>query len=168
MKFIIYGIFVFLTFGCKNTNENAMTYFGGQIINPKTNYVLFLKDEKVLDTLLLDENNRFLTEMPSLKEGLYRFKHGTEFQYIYLEPADSILVRLNTWDFDQSLVFSGKGSAKNEFLINLYLQNEAEERMMYQNFDLKEKDFQAKIDSLSKERYVIYYDFMSNFTIYYY
>lgn len=139
-----------------------MTYFGGQIINPKTKYVLFLKDEKVLDTLLLDENNRFLTEIPSLQEGLYAFKHGIEFQYIYLEPTDSILVRLNTWDFDQSLVFSGKGSAKNEFLINLYLQNEAEERMMYQNFDLKEKDFQAKIDSLSKERYVIYNDFFQN------
>jgi len=164
MKFIIYGILVFLTFGCKKTNENAMTYFGGQIINPKTNFVLLLKDEKVLDTMLLDENNRFLTEIPSLQEGLYTFKHGTEFQYMYLEPADSILVRLNTWDFDQSLVFSGKGSAKNEFLINLYLQNEKEESMMYRNFNLKEKDFQTKIDSLSKERFAIYNDFFQNET----
>lgn len=162
MKFIIYAILVFLTFGCKKTNENAMTYFGGQIINPKTNFVLLLKDEKVLDTLLLDEYNRFSTEIPSLKEGLYTFKHGTEFQYIYLEPSDSVLVRLNTWEFDQSLVFSGKGSAKNEFLINLYLQNEKEERMMYRNFNLKENDFQAKIDSLSEERFAVYNDFFQN------
>ncbi|HSQ45423.1 MAG TPA: hypothetical protein VLM44_00745, partial [Lutibacter sp.] len=162
MKYIFYVILVFLTFGCIKTNENAMTYFGGQIINPKTNFVLLLKDEKVLDTLLLDENNSFLTEIPSLQEGLYAFKHGTEFQYMYLEPADSILVRLNTWDFDQSLVFSGKGSAKNEFLINLYLQNEKEERMMYRNFNLNEKDFQAKIDSISKERFAIYNDFFQN------
>jgi thiol-disulfide isomerase/thioredoxin len=162
MKYIFYVILVFLTFSCKKNNQNGLTYFGGQIINPKTNFVLLLKDEKVLDTLLLDENNSFLTEIPSLQEGLYAFKHGAEFQYMYLEPADSIMVRLNTWDFDQSLVFSGKGSAKNEFLINLYLQNAKEERMMYRNFNLNEKDFQAKIDSISKERFAIYNDFFQN------
>jgi hypothetical protein len=97
-----------------------------------------------------------------LQEGLYTFKHGNEFQYIYLAPSDSVLVRLNTWDFDQSLVFSGKGSAKNEFLINLFLQNEKEENMMYQNFDLNEQDFHAKIDSLSKDRFTTYNDFYAN------
>jgi len=153
---------VFLTVGCKNTKQHGVTYFGGQIINPETNYVLFLKDEKVLDTILLDENNKFLTEIPSLQEGLYTFKHGNEFQYIYLAPSDSVLVRLNTRDFDRSLVFSGKGSAKNEFLINLFLQNEKEENLMYQNFDLNEQAFQAKIDSLSKDRFAIYNDFFAN------
>lgn len=162
MKYVTYAISVFLTIGCENNHELAATYFGGEIINPKTNYVLFLKDEKVLDTLMLDENNRFLKEIPLTKEGLYTFKHGNEFQYIYLEPSDSILVRLNAWEFDQSLVFSGKGSAKNEFLINLFLQNEKEERMMYHNFDLDERDFQAKIDSLSKERIAVYNDFFAN------
>ncbi|MDO9595661.1 MAG: hypothetical protein Q7J19_11765, partial [Lutibacter sp.] len=162
MKYIIVGILVFLTMGCKKIQEQGVTYFGGQIINPETNFVLFLKDEKVLDTLLLDENNRFLKKIPSLQEGLYTFKHGNEFQYVYLAPSDSVLVRLNTWDFDQSLVFSGKGSAKNEFLINLFLQNEKEENMMYQNFDLNEQDFHAKIDSLSKDRFAIYNDFFSN------
>lgn len=162
MKYVNYAILVFLTIGCGKSNENTTTYFGGQIINPKTNYVLFLKDEKVIDTLMLDENNRFLKKIPSLKEGLYTFKHGNEFQYIYLEPSDSILVRLNTWDFDQSLVFSGKGSAKNEFLINLFLHNEKDERMMYHYFDLNEQDFQAKIDSLSKERFAVYNDFFTN------
>ena len=162
MKYFIYALLVFSAIACRNTKDNVATYFGGQIINPKTNYVLFLKDEKVIDTLLLDENNRFLMNFPSLDEGLYTFKHGTEFQYVYLEPSDSILVRLNTWDFDQSLVFSGKGGAKNEFLLNLFLQNEKEERMMYTHFDLNEKDFQAKIDSLSKERVVIYKDFSTH------
>ena len=159
---MIVGILVFLAVGCKNTQEYEFTYFGGQIINPETNYVLLLKDEQVLDTLLLDENNRFLKEIPSLQEGLYTFKHGNEFQYVYLAPSDSVLVRLNTWDFDQSLVFSGKGSAKNEFLINLFLQNEKEENMMYQNFDLNEQDFHAKIDSLSKDRFTTYNDFFAN------
>lgn len=162
MKYVTYVILVFLTVGCEISNENAATYFGGQIINPKTNYVLFLKGEKVIDTLMLDKGNRFLKKIPSLEGGLYTFKHGNEFQYIYLEPSDSVLVRLNTWDFDKSLVFSGKGSTKNEFLINLFLENGKEEIMMYHYFDLNEQDFEAKIDSLSKERFAVYNDFFAN------
>ena len=160
MKYVISVILVILTFGCTTTQkESNSTFFGGEIINPKNNFVLFLRDDKVVDTLLLDKNNRFLKEYNSLKEGLYTFKHGLEFQYIYLEPTDSILIRLNTWDFDESLVFNGKGSNKNEFLINLFLQNEKEENVMYDFFNLEETDFQNKIDSLASQRETIFKQF---------
>ncbi len=162
MKYIINAILVILAISCKPTDSDTSTYFGGQIINPKSNYVLFLKDDKVIDSLLLDKNNRFIESYATLEEGLYTFKHGVEFQYIYLEPRDSILIRLNTWDFDESLVFSGKGSSKNEFLINLFLQNEKEEKEMYNYFDLNETEFQAKIDSLTNERVSIYSEFEMN------
>ena len=163
MKHILGAILLILTVGCNTTNKsNALTYFGGQIINPRTNFVLLLKDDKVIDTLSLQNNNKFIASYKSFSEGLYTFKHGNEFQYIYIEPADSVLVRLNTWDFDESLVFNGKGSSKNEFLINLFLQNEKEEQAMYQYFNLNEKDFQFKIDSLAVERENIYNDFSQN------
>jgi thiol-disulfide isomerase/thioredoxin len=161
MKYFISAIVTILILSCKSTDETSITYFGGEIINPKSSFVLFLKDDKVIDTLLLDENNRFLNEYKSLKEGLYTFKHGNEFQYIYLQQSDSVLLRLNTWDFDESLVFSGKGSAKNEFLINLFLQNEKEEKKMYQYFSLDESNFQKIIDSLSTKRTAIYNGFLT-------
>ena len=80
--------------------------------------------KKVLDSARLDSHNKFSFTLDSLKLGLYTFKHGAEFQYLYLEPKDSLLMYLNTWDFDESLIFSGKGSAKNNFLIKLYLDQE--------------------------------------------
>tara|TARA_R110001583_G_scaffold4351_2_gene25177 strand:+ start:11851 stop:13236 length:1386 start_codon:yes stop_codon:yes gene_type:complete len=160
MKYFVSTILIILSISCKTTNKDiASTYFGGEIINPKSDFVLFLKDDIIIDTLQLDENNRFLKEFKSFDEGLYTFKHGVEFQYVYLQPKDSILVRLNTWDFDESLVYSGEGSAKNEFLINLFLQNEKEEKLMYQYLNLEEPDFQLKIDSLSSERLSIYNHF---------
>ena len=162
MKYFISAILIILIFSCKTTKEDtALTYFGGEIINPKANFVLLLKDDIVIDTLLLDDNNRFLNNYEAINEGLYTFKHGNEFQYIYLKPADSLLVRLNTWDFDESLVFSGNGSAKNEFLINLFLQNEEEEMEMYQYFNLGEVKFQKVIDSLSAKRGTIFHDFLT-------
>lgn len=160
MKYIIGSIILLLGIGCDSfNNEKSTSYFGGEIINPKGDYVVFLKEDKVIDTLKLDKNNRFLKEFPSLKEGLYTFKHGAEFQYVYMQPTDSILVRLNTWDFDESLVFSGKGSSKNEFLINLFLQNQQEDRSMFKYFNLDEKQFEAKIDSLIQIKTAIYKEF---------
>lgn len=150
--------------GCAPSTElnKTATYFGGQIINPKSNYVLFLKDDAIIDTIKLDKRNHFLAKFNQLKEGLYTFKHGVEFQYIYLQPADSVLVRLNTWNFDESLVFTGKGSAKNEFLINLFLQNEKEDELMYRFFNLSENKFENKIDSIAEKRNAIYSNFKKN------
>jgi len=163
MKYLTTFILSIFIFGCTPTKkENTATYFGGEILNPRTNFVLFLKDDIVIDTILLNDDNRFLTNYKNLDEGLYTFKHGLEFQYIYLEPTDSILVRLNTWDFDESIVFTGKGSSKNEFLINLFLQNEDEEKAMYQYFKLEENAFQFKLDSLAKKRENIYKGFLEN------
>lgn len=149
MKYIVHIILLFLIVSC-NTNDkvNNTTYFGGHIINPKSNFVHFMKDDIILDTLFLDNNNRFLGEYESLEEGLYSFYHGNEYQNIYLESTDSLLARLNTWDFDESLVFSGKGSRKNEFLIKLFLQNEEDEKQIHHYFKLAEKDFETKIDSI--------------------
>jgi hypothetical protein len=161
MKHYIYTFIIFISIiSCNTTDKNNnLTSFGGEIINPKSDFVLFLKDGNIIDTLLLDSDNHFINNYTSLDEGLYTFKHGTEFQYVYVQPNDSILVRLNTWDFDESLVFSGRGSAKNEFLINLFLQNEKEEELMYQYFNLDEQKFEFKIDSLSNERNKIFDDF---------
>ncbi|UMB61613.1 hypothetical protein MHL31_05255 [Lutibacter sp. A80] len=163
MKYFISSILTLFLFSCNTTKKNnSLTYFGGQIINPRTNFVLLLKDDKVVDTLPLKKNNRFIAEYKNFSEGLYTFKHANEFQYIYIEPSDSILVRLNTWDFDESIVYSGRGSSKNEFLINLFLQNEKEERKMFKYFNLNETDFQFKIDSLANKRQAIYDEFSKN------
>lgn len=163
MKYFISSILTLFLFSCNTSKkDNSLTYFGGQIINPRTNFVLLLKNDKVIDTLSLKENNKFIAQYKTLSEGLYTFKHGNEFQYIYLEPNDSILVRLNTWDFDESIVYSGRGSSKNEFLINLFLQNEKEEEEMFKYFNLNEVNFQYKIDSLAKERENIYKEFSIN------
>ncbi|MCF6182566.1 hypothetical protein [Lutibacter sp.] len=154
MKYLITFILLITMFGCSKQNQSGKNdiYFGGDIINPKSKYVLFLKDDKVLDTINLDKNNRFIAKFKHLKEGLYTFKHGVEFQYVYLQPSDSVLVRLNTWNFDESLVFSGKGSTKNEFLINLFLQNEKDDKAMSRYFNLGQNQFQNKINLLAKKR----------------
>ncbi|MGB3152054.1 MAG: transaldolase, partial [Maribacter sp.] len=106
-----------------------------------------------LDSTKLDGDNRFSFLLDSIEDGLYHFNHEPEFQNIYLEKGDSIQLRLNTMDFDESLVFSGTNEAVNNFLLELFLVNEEEEQNMYRTFyDLEPEGFKDKIAALKKEK----------------
>ncbi len=73
-----------------------------------------------------------------------------------MEPKDSISIRLNTWDFDETLVFDGNGADKNELLIQLFLENERETTNFYSYFSLDESAFNEKIkDLLTKHKLLL-------------
>lgn len=148
--FLPLSIVLFSTLtSCKRVfkEDDYVAYFGGEILNPQEKYVLFLKDNEVIDTIYLDKNNRFMHKFDSLAPGLYTFKHNPEYQYVFFDKNDSLMVRVNTFDFDNSVVFCGRGDEKNNFLIELYLKNEADKDKMYDNFDKDVKSFIKNIDS---------------------
>jgi hypothetical protein len=145
--------------GCTSTKENSSTFFGGKIINPKTKFVVLYANDKVIDTLLLNDSNKFLGTYNNLNEGLYYFQHGNENQYIYLEPKDSLMLRLNTWDFDESLVFAGKGAERNNILIDIFLETENERKNFYQLNNLNAKAYKSKIDSIVEFKLHTYNDY---------
>jgi len=150
--FLSLGILV-LTIGCvKTSDEKSFTYFGGKIKNPGGEYIYFSKDEKVIDSAKIDKHNKFSFRLDSIEIGLYTFNHGPEYQFLYLEPKDSLLIYLNTWDFDESLIFSGTQAAKNNYLINLFLEQEKFEKNFKRGFELSEEDFSEAIDKEIKAR----------------
>ena len=127
IKYLIPLLLVTLI-GCKNSDNQKPTYFGGKIINPKSDFVILSDNYEFKDTIPLNKNNTFLGNYTNIKEGLYIFYHGNEHQYVFLQPSDSTLIRLNTWDFDESLVFSGSNAEKNNLLIEAFLQYEQDEK----------------------------------------
>ncbi|NMH28802.1 TlpA family protein disulfide reductase [Flavobacterium silvaticum] len=122
-------------------------YFGGEVVNPQNRYVLFCKDGDVLDTIPLKANNTFFIAFDSLTPGLYSFRHDPEYQYVYFDKNDSLMVRVNSRDFDQSVVWCGRGDQKNNFLMEQYLRNEADKDSLFENFDLGLADFTKRIDA---------------------
>jgi hypothetical protein len=145
-------IFLVILVGCNSTDKKVDMYFGGKIINPKNNHVILYAMEKVVDTFFLDTNNKFIGKIKKANEGLYYFSHGNENQHIYLEPGDSLMLRLNTWDFDESLVFAGKGAERNNVLIDCFLDTEKDKKLFYEYNQLKPADFKFKADSLIKSK----------------
>ena len=120
-KTLLYFI-IFLLAAC-NTKEkkSSAVYFGGEIVNPSSEYVVLYKGDVVIDTAYLDANNRFSFQLDSVDEGLHHFNHFPEEQYVFLEGGDSLQLRLNTVDFDESLVFSGTSEQVNNFLLEMFL-----------------------------------------------
>ncbi|WP_397446689.1 TlpA family protein disulfide reductase [Polaribacter sp. R77954] len=155
------SLFFFLI-SCNSSKKNNKTFFGGKIINPKSNEVILYSMEKVIDTFFLDTKNRFIGKIENANEGLYHFSHGDENQYVYIEPEDSLMLRLNTWDFDESLVFAGKGAERNNILIDCFLENENDGKLFYRYNKLPPNDFTNKVDSLLSVKMDTYNDYLKN------
>tara|TARA_R110002124_G_scaffold117289_1_gene274332 strand:- start:2057 stop:3445 length:1389 start_codon:yes stop_codon:yes gene_type:complete len=149
-KYFFSLISLVLIGSCTTSNKEKLTYFGGKIIHPKSDFVLLYKNDKLIDSLFLDNDDKFLGSYKNFNEGFYYFIHGNENQYVYFEPKDSISIRLNTWDFDESLVFSGIGAEKNNILIDCFLENEKERynSIIYSFYGLEPIVFKKKLDSL--------------------
>ncbi len=152
---VLTALIVLLLFSCDFT-ENKKTstiYFGGEVINPKSKFIILYDKKNIRDTIYLDKNNRFFKKYDDIPEGLYKFLHQPEGQMVLLEKGDSILARVNTIEFDESLVFSGRGAKKNNFLLDMFLENESNRRENSNvRFELEPKLFLKRNDSLQKER----------------
>ncbi len=142
--------------------EDTSIFFGGKIIHPKSKYVVLFHKDKVIDTLYLDKKNKFAGRIKDANEGLFYFKHGVENQYLYLEPKDSIMLRLNTWDFDESLVFTGKGAERNNILMDCFLQYEKENKKLYHYNKFDSYKFKRKIDSILDSKEKTYDEYLKN------
>ncbi|MEO8772738.1 MAG: hypothetical protein ABI263_05180, partial [Gelidibacter sp.] len=141
-------------FSCKSDSDKdgSYAYFGGEIVNPNNDYVLLLSPGQKFDTLFLDNGNRFFTKLENFQPGLYTFTHGGEYQMALLEARDSVMLRLNTIDFDESLVFTGDGAKKNNFLIKVFLKNEKDQGNFINVAQMAPERFEQYIDSARGER----------------
>lgn len=143
-------------------NESSEeTWIGGQIVNPKGDKVMLIKDNQVIDSALLDSNAFFMIRLDSVKPGIYSFYHH-EYQVFYLEPGDSLMLRVNTMDFDESLTYTGRGAERNNLLMDFFLMNEKENMMIPSFYSLDPISYNAKIDSLRSNRMALYRNYLEH------
>ncbi|SMC50461.1 thioredoxin-like domain-containing protein [Cellulophaga tyrosinoxydans] len=150
-----YCLFLLALIGCNSEKKDLTTIFAGEIVNPTGESVILYKDDVVIDSAQLDMYNRFSIKLNNLEEGLYNFHNSGQYQYVYLTQGDSLLIRLNRIYFDESLVFSGRGEELNNFLIEVFLDNEEEESLIDTYYNLKPEEFTRKVDSLRQNKIVL-------------
>lgn len=140
-------------------SSDYRAYFGGEVTNPTNRFVYFSKDGVVIDTIPLQKDNSFFIQFDSLAPGMYTFKHEPEYQYVYFDKNDSIMVHINSKDFDESIIFCGRGDTKNNYLMESYLKNESDKEKMFDVYDYDISKFTSNTDStykLNKKSYNIH------------
>ncbi len=149
---LIYLCVTLLLFGCNDPKPDIEdTYFGGTIQNRNSNFVV-VKDpnNKLIDTFYLDGHNHFIHKFENFKPGLYTFSDSREVQTVFIQKGDSLIFRLNTIEFDESLVYTGIGSKENNYLADIFLENENQESLVLKYSQLDSPIFKVKIDSITK------------------
>ncbi len=76
-KTFILIIIAFPFVSCENDINNNSIFFGGQIINPSSNYLILHKNNSTIDCLLLDSNNQFK-------------KNFENFNHLGIEPSKNV------------------------------------------------------------------------------
>jgi len=133
-------------------NKKAV-FFGGQVIQPTSNFLTLYQGNNIFsDTLFLDADRRFQKEFDSLQPGVYKLEHLPEFQNVLLEAGDSLWARFNAIEMTASLVYSGRGATKNNFLMEIQLNQERENRFLSSKYSLSSQAFNRLIDSLLLEK----------------
>lgn len=150
-KLILVSI-IFIFSSCNNKNSSDDFFLGGEIINPSSNYVNFYYNNIKIDSLELDSENKFFKKIENIKPGIYRIEHLPENQYIIIENGDSLWIRVNVEDFKESLTFSGKGSSKNNFLVDISNMDDYENEYLSRYYVEESDIFKSKIDSLMNEK----------------
>ncbi|PQJ23201.1 hypothetical protein [Tenacibaculum sp. SG-28] len=163
-KYLFSVVFLLSLIGCNSKVEKKYTYFGGKIINPKGCFVVLLNHKGFVDTIPVERGlNTFFKKYENFEAGVYRFKHGVEFQDIFMEPNDSLMLRLNTWDFDESLVYSGSNAKRNNLLIETFLQNEVATKDLLINNTNSESEILKMADSILTVRNNTYTNYLKNY-----
>ena len=134
-----------LFFSCKSDNT---TVFSGKILNNTSDSISIYKDNNMIYESVVDVDGLFNITIDTITSGLYTFYHEPEFQYIIIDENDNLQIRLNTLDFDESLVYTGKGSSKNNFLMDVFLRSENDELEINSKLDLAFDTFKNLVDSL--------------------
>lgn len=99
--------------------------------------------------------------LEGVEPGIYFFSHN-EYQAVFIEPGDSIMLRVNTVEFDESLSYTGTGADRNNFMMDLFLLNEKENESMPEMYLLSPADFETRLDSLMSYRNMLYTNFKEN------
>ena len=148
----------FLFISCNNEKK---TFFGGKILNKTSDFISIYRNNVMIAESNIDSVGVFNMSLDTIKSGLYSFYHEPEFQYIIIDNNDNLQIRLNTLDFDESLVYTGIGSSKNNFLMDVFLRSENDEIYINSKLDLDYKNFKNLVDSLYQKQAFYFNDFIT-------
>jgi thiol-disulfide isomerase/thioredoxin len=114
------------------------------------------------DTLTIYGPNKFKQAIPVNKkgvfeatfevtDGLHQFSDGSESSMLYLKGGDDLKLTMDAKEFDETIVYSGKGAKESNFLAQKALSDEKFEMELEDLLEKDEATFKAALEAKAKE-----------------
>ena len=121
--------------------------FQAQIANKNGDFISIQDNSKVYKKIKVNKDGIFKDTL-HIKEGLYQMFDGVEFTELYLKSGYDLTLKMDAKMFDESIVYSGVGSAENNYLAQATLSESS--LGLNKLIEMNEADFMAAIDNKTK------------------
>lgn len=136
------------------SEEEKPVLLSGKITNLKGDSLVIKGPKEITHTAYLDEDGNFSLSFPVARSAPYILYYGGEFGRVFFSPGDSMSLALDTERFDETLIFTGKGAGKNNYIVRLLLMEEQVEKELPNEilYSMSTTDYLLKADSIHQLR----------------
>ena len=145
--FILFFVAIISGFAQNATNVVTLNV---KITNRFSDTITISSGRNFIQKVGINSKGEFQTSFEGSKEGsLYRFNDGNEGTTMFLKNGYDLSMTLDTKDFDETIVYKGKGANENNYLAQKALSDEKFEMELESLFDADEATFK---DALAKKK----------------
>jgi thiol-disulfide isomerase/thioredoxin len=139
MKKLFLIVIAFIcSFGSSGQAKKQVT-FEAKIANRNSDSISISTDGRGMRRIIPINKKGIFKDTLTVKEGMYRMGDGNETTELYLKNGYDLKLNMDAKQFDESIVYKGKGAAENNLLAKRILEDE---KYYSQNVsELNEADF---------------------------
>ncbi|MFW0737530.1 TlpA family protein disulfide reductase [Flavobacterium sp. T12S277] len=121
-KFILTGLLICSALGAIGQAKSPIK-FTAKIANRNSDTLVIKGKDNFKKVIPINKKETFVASFDAPK-GFYTFSDGTEASYLYLKPNSDINLTMNAKEFDETIVYKGKGVDESNFLAQQSLKDE--------------------------------------------
>ena len=145
--FFLFFVAIFSGFAQNTTNTVSLNV---KIANRFSDTITISSGRTFKQKVGINKKGEFQTTFEASKDGgLYRLNDGNEGTTMFLKNGYDLTLTLDTKDFDETIVYKGKGANENNYLAKKALSDEKFEMDLEALFDADEATFK---EALAKKK----------------
>jgi len=121
-KLFVAGLVIFNALNIIGQSNNSIK-FTAKIENRNSDTLVIKGRNNFKQVIPIDKKGNFAANFDAPK-GFYMFSDGTESSNIYLKPNSEVNLTMNAKEFDETIVYKGKGVNESNFLAQQALMDE--------------------------------------------
>lgn len=145
--------------------ENHHTIIAGTISNPINDFIEIRRDDYENDTIKIDTSGSFVIVLNPDEFEYINLKHDKVNTTLFLTQGDSVNVKYDASDYNETVSFSGANTSENQYLkekaiLTAEIREKFEPKYILNR--LSAEEFILKIDSIHNPVEALFNDFDAN------